>query len=186
MTDEKKLTRRSFVKKSLQIAAGIMLSGPLIDPLESFAALAEVQPMSFYHTHTGERLTVDYSCVGCPPDVLQKLNNFLKDFRTGEMHPIDPTLFDILHQIRQESGSTGVIEIISGYRSPRTNKHLRTQSSGVARKSLHMKGQALDIRVRDLKTSDLRDLALKLGRGGVGYYPKSDFVHLDTGRFRYW
>ena len=175
------LTRRSFIKYSLQCAAGIILA----DPLESIAALTK-QQMSFYHTHTGEELHINYTCEGCTPPALNKLNSFLRDFRTGAVHPIDPALLDILYAIQQNTGSNGVIEIISGYRSPATNSLLRTKSSGVAKKSLHMKGQALDIRLSDLKTKDLRDVAVSLGLGGVGYYAESDFVHIDTGRFRTW
>jgi uncharacterized protein YcbK (DUF882 family) len=186
MSSEKNLTRRCFVKKSLQVAAGIILSETLLAPLESIAAVRKKQPMSFYHTHTGERLQINYSCQGCSAETLTNLNNFLRDFRTGEIHAIDPDLLDILYGIQQQSGSQGVIEIISGYRSPKTNQLLRSRSSGVARNSLHMKGQAVDIRIRDLKTSDLRDVALNLRKGGVGYYGKADFVHIDTGRYRYW
>jgi uncharacterized protein YcbK (DUF882 family) len=175
------MTRRSFVKHSLLLAAGLSLPGPL----QSHAAPAP-RPLSFYHTHTGERLVIPYSPGGCKPAALQKLNNFLRDFRTGDVHAIDPQLLDILHSIRRETGCRGVIEIISGFRSPRTNKTLRTKSGGVARKSLHMKGKAVDIRIRDLATSELRDAAVSLRRGGVGYYAKSDFVHIDTGRFRTW
>ncbi|MDH3329648.1 MAG: DUF882 domain-containing protein [Desulfobulbaceae bacterium] len=181
MSREIILTRRSFVKNSLQLAAGIVMASPL----ESIAALAK-QPMSFYHTHTGERLKINYSCEGCASSTLKKLNNFLRDFRTGDVHPIDPALLDILYRIQQKSGSRGVIEIISGFRSPKTNNRLRTKSSGVARKSLHMKGRALDIRMTDLNTRDLRDVSISLRQGGVGYYAKSDFVHIDTGRVRTW
>lgn len=183
MRQETKLTRRSFVKYSLQFAAGILLA----EPLESFAALAKTDHMSFHHTHTGERLHVNYSCdEGCTSLTLDKFNNFLRDFRTGDIHPIDPDLLDILYAIREKTGSRGVIEIISGYRSPQTNKMLRSASSGVAKKSLHMKGKALDIRLTGLDTARLRDAAISLRRGGVGYYAKSDFVHIDTGRFRTW
>jgi len=181
MSREKILTRRCFVKNSLQLAAGIVL----FSPLESIAVLAKHR-MSFYHTHTGERLKIDYSCEGCTPFTLNKLNNFLRDFRTGDVHSIDPSLLDILYGIQQKSGNRGVIEIISGYRSSETNNRLRSKSSGVAKKSLHMKGKALDIRLTDLKTTDLRDVAISLHHGGVGYYAKSDFVHIDTGRFRTW
>ena len=181
MSRKKVLTRRCFVKSSMQLAVGIVLA----NPLESIAALA-TQPMSFYHTHTGERLKINYSCDGCTPSTLNKVNNFLRDFRSGEVHSIDPTLLDILYRIQQKSGSKGVIEIISGFRSPKTNKSLRSKSSGVAKKSLHMKGQALDIRLTDLNTKDLRDISISLQQGGVGYYAKNDFVHIDTGRFRTW
>lgn len=183
MSREKKLTRRCFVKNSIQLAAGIVLASPL----ETFAKLAkQQQPMSFYHTHTGERLTINYSNAGCSPIALNKLNRFLRDFRTDTVHPIDPALLDILYRVQQKSDSRGVIEIISGFRSPETNKQLRLKSKGVARKSFHMKGQALDIRLRHLDTKDLRDVAISLRKGGVGYYAKSDFVHIDTGRFRTW
>ena len=181
MSREISLTRRSFIKSSLMIAAVFGLAGPV----ESFAAIAP-EPMTFYHTHTGENLKINYSCDGCAPSALNKLNRFLRDFRTGDVHPIDPQLLNILYGIRAKSGSRGVIEIISGYRSPKTNSILRAKSMGVAQKSLHMKGQALDIRLSDLKTRDLRDVAVSLGLGGVGYYAESDFVHIDTGRFRTW
>ena len=181
MNRGKNLTRRNFVKKTLYLATGLVLA----DPLESFAAIAK-QPMSFYHTHTGEHFHVDYSYEGYSQKILKKMNNFLRDFRTGDVHPIDPELLDILFHIRQKTGSRGVIEIISGYRSPKTNSSLRTKSKGVAKKSLHLKGMAIDIRLRDLKTKKLRDAAISLGRGGVGYYAKSDFVHIDTGRVRTW
>lgn len=175
------LNRRGFIKSSLQLAAGISLAGPL----ECIASINR-QPLSFYHTHTGEHLNVDYTPLNCKPTTLTRLNNFLRDFRTGDVHPIDPELFDILCRIQKKSGSHGRIEIISGYRSPKTNAKLRAQSRGVAKKSLHMKGKALDIRMSGLKTRKLRDIAISLKKGGVGYYAKSDFVHIDTGRFRVW
>ena len=181
MSNKKFYRRRGFLKYSLGIAAGLALAGPL----ESTAAFKE-HPMSFYHTHTGEHFTMTYSCNGCPSETLKKFNNFLRDFRTGDVHPIDPELLDILYRIQQKSGSRGVIEVISGYRSPKTNRYLRSQSDSVASKSLHMKGLALDIRMADLKIEHLRDAAVSLHRGGVGYYPRSNFVHIDTGRFRTW
>ena len=173
------MARRCFVKYTLQRAAGIALA----TPFESFASLAK-QPLSFYHTHTGENLQINYSYDGLKSSTFKKLNNFLRDFRTGDVHPIDPALLDILYGIQMKTGSRGVIEIISGYRSPDTNRRLRSKSAKVATKSLHMKGQALDIRLSGLETRDLRDVAVSLGKGGVGYYAKSDFVHIDTGDFR--
>ena len=181
MSKKALFSRRLFVKASLQLAAGIALSRPL----EGLAALTK-RPISFHHTHTGERLTIPYSLNGCRPADLAKLNTFLRDFRTGEIHPIDPALLDIIYGIQLKSGNMGTIEIISGFRSPRTNEYLRSRSSGVSRKSLHMNGQALDIRIKDLKTEDLRDVAISMQLGGVGYYAQSDFVHIDTGRFRTW
>ncbi|MDW7773550.1 MAG: DUF882 domain-containing protein [Desulfobulbaceae bacterium] len=153
--------------------------------MTSYAALFK-QPLTFYHTHTGEQLKLKYSLDGWKSSTLNKLNYFLRDFRTGDVHPIDPLLLDILYGIRAKTGSRGIIEIISGYRSPKTNKMLQAKSGGVAGKSLHLKGQALDVRMTDLKTGKLRDVAVSLARGGVGYYAKSDFVHIDTGRFRTW
>lgn len=169
------------MKYILQVAAGIMLASPF----ESFASIAK-EPLNFYHTHTGENLRINYSREGFKPVTLKKFNNFLRDFRTGDIHPIDPALLDILYSIQRETGCRGVIEIISAYRSPETNKRLRSNSVHVAAKSLHMKGQALDVRLRDLATSELRDVAISLGKGGVGYYAQSDFVHIDTGKFRIW
>lgn len=118
--------------------------------------------------------------------IQQEVNSFMRDFRTGEVRPIDPCLLDILCEIQSTTGSRGTIEIISGYRSPQTNAMLGSKSKGVATGSLHMDGQALDIRIRDLPTHTLRTAATALRRGGVGYYASSDFVHLDTGRFRTW
>ncbi len=175
-------SRRSFLKTSLQLTAGLALSAPL----KSLASISGNQPMSFYHTHTGERLRIDFSSHGCLTSALNELNTFLRDFRTGDIHSIDPALLNTLYGIQQLSGSQGDIEIISGYRSPKTNSNLRKLTKGVAKRSLHMKGQALDIRITDLKTCDLRDIAISLRQGGVGYYSKSNFVHIDTGRVRFW
>ena len=114
------------------------------------------------------------------------LDNFLRDHRTGEVHPIDFRLMLILHQISQETQSSGVYEVISAYRSKTTNKELRRKSRGVAQKSLHVLGQAIDVRLTDVPTRVLRDAAADLKLGGVGYYAKADFVHIDTGDFRTW
>jgi uncharacterized protein YcbK (DUF882 family) len=115
------------------------------------------------------------------------LNHFLRDFRTGDETAIDPQLFDLLYDIKQRLGhADGTFQIISGYRSPRTNAMLRRTSSGVARRSLHMTGQAIDVRLTETPTRNIRDAALTLSRGGVGFYSRSDFVHLDTGRVRQW
>ena len=117
---------------------------------------------------------------------LSKLNHFLRDFRTGDETEMDSGVFDILFDIQQDSGSTGVYHVISAYRSPTTNDMLRSKSDGVARNSQHLLGKAIDVRLTDLDTDKLRDVALSLKRGGVGYYSESDFVHVDTGRVRRW
>jgi uncharacterized protein YcbK (DUF882 family) len=143
--------------------------------------------LSFYHTHTSQSLTITYFEDGKYVDAaLDELNRFLADFRTGDEIEMDPGVFDILYEIQRASGSTGTFEVISAYRSPATNEMLRGRSGGVARNSQHLLGKAIDVRLTDLDTAELRDIALSLGRGGVGYYQDSDFVHVDTGRVRQW
>jgi uncharacterized protein YcbK (DUF882 family) len=144
--------------------------------------------LSLHHLHTDERISVTYR-VGdsYQRSALAKLNDFLRDFRTGDSVAIDPQLFDLLYDVKTSLGDPDArYEILSAYRSPRTNAMLRRASSGVARNSLHLSGKALDIRFPDHPTRRIRDAALRLSRGGVGYYPKSDFVHVDTGRVRRW
>lgn len=151
------------------------------------AATDATRSLSFVHTHTGETLSVAYCCNDVyDPQALAQVNHLLRDFRSGELHPIDPALLDVLHDLQVRADREAVFEIISGYRSPQTNSSLRSHSSGVAKRSLHMEGKAIDIRVTGYSTAKLRDLALGLQRGGVGYYKGSDFVHVDTGRVRAW
>jgi uncharacterized protein YcbK (DUF882 family) len=114
------------------------------------------------------------------------VNHLLRDFRTGGVHTIDPTLLDILFDLRTLADQDQPFEVISGYRSPKTNAYLRRHSSGVAEHSLHIQGRAIDVRMSGVSTRKLRDLALGMRRGGVGFYPASDFVHLDNGRVRRW
>jgi len=175
-------SRRAFLAISAKIAAGMVV----LDPIACMAAQVKTSPLVFYHTHTHESLVVDIKGPNSVDRYKKTINRFLRDFRTGEVHPIDPTLIDLLCRIQKESGSKGAFEVISGYRSPATNKSLRLKSSGVAKKSLHMKGQAIDVRLTDLKTRELRDVAWSMQKGGVGYYAQSNFVHLDTGRVRQW
>lgn len=149
----------------------------------------EPRSLAFYHTHTRERLRLTYAEGGTHlPKALEEINHFLRDFRTGDEHPIDVGLLDVLHQLRLRAGvgSNGTFEIISAYRSPKTNKMLRDRSSAVAQKSLHMQGKAMDVRLTGVRIARLREEALSLNAGGVGYYPESDFVHVDTGRVRQW
>ena len=143
--------------------------------------------LSFYHTHTAESLTVTYYRDGdYVPAALDELNYFLRDFRTGDVTEMDPAVFDILHDIYVQTGSTGTYEVISAYRSPKTNEMLRSKSNGVARNSQHLHGNAIDVRLRGVDTAKLRDVAIALHRGGVGYYRSSNFIHVDTGRVRTW
>jgi uncharacterized protein YcbK (DUF882 family) len=168
------------------LAAAVATAGLQFAPR---ANAATPRTLAFYHTHTGERLRVTYVDNGVRiPEALAEINHFLRDFRTGDIHPIDPALLDVLYALRARAGDRGTYEIISGYRSPRTNEMLRNggDDSGVAKRSLHMEGKALDVRLTGVRTSRLRQEALALHRGGVGYYRDSDFVHVDTGRVRQW
>ncbi|MBN1239586.1 MAG: DUF882 domain-containing protein [Gammaproteobacteria bacterium] len=151
-------------------------------------AAAEPRSLALYHTHTGERLRVTYAENGAHiPEALEEISHFLRDFRTGDLHPIDPDLLDVLHRLRSRAGGRGTYEIISAYRSPRTNEMLRkTGGGGVAKRSLHMEGKAIDVRLTGVRTARLREEALAMKSGGVGFYPDSDFVHVDTGRVRQW
>jgi uncharacterized protein YcbK (DUF882 family) len=168
--------------------AGLLAAAPVAAaPLPAFAAPPATRALAFDHLHTGERLHVEYFDGGrYLPDALSAVNHLLRDFRTGDVGPIDPALLDLLHALRQRTASRKPFQIISGYRSPATNAALHRRSSGVAGGSLHLRGQAIDIRLADVAVGALRDAALGLRSGGVGYYPASGFVHVDTGRVRRW
>jgi uncharacterized protein YcbK (DUF882 family) len=172
-------TRRRF------LCGTVGLAGLLLVPRSSHAALRP-RALAFSQLHTGETLQVVYAEQGrYVPEALEHLDHLLRDHRTGEVHPIDPALFDLLYDVRESTGGR-VFEVISGYRSPATNEMLRERSGGIAQKSLHLEGRAIDVRLRGVETRWLRRAALALRRGGVGYYPGPDFVHLDTGRVRFW
>jgi uncharacterized protein YcbK (DUF882 family) len=165
----------------------LLLTVLALIPVTHSEPVVDVRHLSFFHTHTSEELTVTYYVDDeYVAEALSELNYFLRDFRTGEEIEMDPGVFDILFDIQQSAGSSGVYEVISAYRSPATNEMLRSRSGGVARNSQHLQGTAIDIRLTDLDTATLRDIALSLKRGGVGYYSESDFVHVDTGRVRKW
>jgi uncharacterized protein YcbK (DUF882 family) len=157
---------------------------------ESASPAAHEYRLRFYHTHTRERLDVVYRRGDqYIPEALDELDHFLRDHRTGDVRHFDPHLFDLLHDLIASLGdSSGEIDVICGYRTPRSNEFLRTRSphTGVAQHSLHMQAEAIDIRLPGIPTSELRDAALRLHRGGVGYYRSSDFVHVDLGRVRHW
>lgn len=165
-----------------------LLAAPFIIT-QSRTAEAAPRKLRLYHTHTHETLVMDYRPRGdYDADALTEISNFLRDFRTGDVHPVDPNILTTLYRVQQVTRSRGVYQIISGYRSAKTNEMLRGKSadSGVAKKSLHMLGDAIDVRLTDVPTDRVRRAAVSLRLGGVGYYPKSDFVHLDTGRVRTW
>lgn len=176
----KSLSRRAFL--GLAAAAPVFAA-----PRALLAASASPRALRFAHTHTGERLTVEYFSGGeYVSDALAAVNHLLRDFRTGDVHVIDPELLDLLHRLSTTTDTAAPFQVISGYRCPATNEMLRHRSEGVAAGSLHMKGQAIDIRLADVPLSGLRRAALEARRGGVGFYPASDFVHVDTGRVRTW
>jgi uncharacterized protein YcbK (DUF882 family) len=146
--------------------------------------------LRFYHTHSNERLDIIYRRgENYLPDALAELDHFLRDHRTGEVRHFDPHLFDLLYDLTASANdASGEIDVICGYRTPWSNEFLRTRSAhtGVALHSLHMQAEAIDIRLRGIPTSAVRDAALLLQRGGVGYYRDSNFVHVDVGRVRHW
>jgi len=157
---------------------------------ELATASAPEYRLRFYHTHTRERLDIVYRRGDTySPEALDELDHFLRDHRTGEVRHFDPHLFDLLHDLTASlNDASGEIDVICGYRTPRSNEFLRTRSphTGVARHSLHMQAEAIDIRLPGIPTAAVRDAALDLHRGGVGYYRDSDFVHVDVGRVRQW
>jgi len=180
------LSRRHLLRRSAQLVA---TAASL--PLAAQAAVArrpDARSLALANTHTGEQLALVYATGDhFLPDALDTLNHFLRDHYSGEVGVIDPQLIDLLHRVRQTLGTAQAFQVISGYRSPATNERLRTtRGGGVAKHSLHMDGKAIDIRLPGVALADLRDAALGLRAGGVGYYPREQFVHIDTGRVRTW
>ena len=161
---------------------------PLLPSRNAYAATNfDSWRVSFRHSHTGETFNDVYR-VGDRylPEAFEKLNYVLRDFRTNQVFPMDPRALDIISIIQRKSRTSRPLEVLSGYRSPKTNAMLRHDSGGVAKNSLHMYGQAIDIRMPGYNTSRLRKVAMDLRAGGVGYYPRSNFVHVDTGQVRSW
>jgi uncharacterized protein YcbK (DUF882 family) len=180
-------SRRAFLKRLALAAPAVLVADRAFAAIDPGAAAVTSRALTFHHTHTGERLAVEYFARGSYiPDALVAINWHLRDFRTGDQHVIDPALLDLLHRLQAATGSDRPFEVISGYRSPKTNQQLREKSTGVAASSLHMAGKAIDIRLGDVKLPALRAAAIDLRAGGVGYYPDSQFVHVDTGRIRAW
>lgn len=143
--------------------------------------------VELFNTHTSERLRIAYrSAAGFVPTALERLQWVLRDHRANESAPMDPLLFDQLATLAAAAGVEPRYQIISGYRSPHTNARLAAAGRGVATRSLHMQGKAIDVRLHGVPCAALRDLALIAAQGGVGYYARSDFVHLDSGRVRAW
>lgn len=162
---------------------------PLVAPAARASMPAE-RRLALVHTHTRERVNLAYAASErYIPAAMATLDRFLRDHYSGDVGRIDAQLFDLLYRVRRELGASDEVpfEIISGYRAPTTNARLReSRGGGVARHSLHMEGRALDIRLPAVPLADLRDAALALRAGGVGFYAREQFVHVDTGRVRAW
>jgi len=180
------VTRRDFLK----FAAGTALTA--MAP-SAFARTALQQPkdgeriLRFQNTHTGEKISATYWADGSYiPDEIAVINRVLRDHRSNEVMAMDHKLYDLLYTLQQKVEKSGNYQVISGYRSPASNAKLRGASNGVAKRSLHMQGKAIDIRLPGVELKHLRQAALDLRAGGVGYYPKSNFIHVDTGRPRFW
>lgn len=176
-------TRRRFV-------AGLAMAA-MIPAVEAGAAPGPAgvgaRAVGFLNLHTGERERLTYWADGrYLPEALKRINVVLRDHRNNAVAPMDPKLIDLLHMLARTLDSTGEFEVISGYRSPASNRMLADRSGGVATNSLHTRGMAIDIRVPGRRLTAVRDAARTLAAGGVGFYPKSDFVHVDVGRVRFW
>jgi uncharacterized protein YcbK (DUF882 family) len=173
------------------LAAGLAATAAFLFPHRAVAAVSREfsaeRSLSFFNTHTGENIKALYWNRGeYVPQALGDINYVLRDYRTGEVKEIDTGLLDLLFTLHQKLESTGAFHIISGYRSPGTNSLLSIMSRGVVKDSLHIHGKAIDIRLPGYELKTLQRAAVDLRRGGVGYYPFSDFVHVDVGRIRYW
>jgi uncharacterized protein YcbK (DUF882 family) len=179
------LSRRGFLTSLAGVA--ISLAAPSVIAKPSAPRLLEDRELSFYNTHTGEKLTAVYWSNGqYLKDGLEEISWLLRDHRADVAHSMDPKLFDLLYRLQRKVGQEKAFHVISGYRSPATNAMLRKNSSGVAKRSYHMLGKAIDVRIPGFDTRQLRKAAISLKSGGVGYYARSNFVHLDVGRVRFW
>lgn len=181
-----KLQRRSLLKLGGALATGsvsVPVLAKLVNPLGSVG-----KDIHMNHLHTAERIGLVFSVQDeYLTSALDKLDHFLRDHYSGDVGNMDPLLYEMMYQIRRDLGVRRPFEVISGYRSPKTNEHLRTsRGGGVAKRSLHMDGKAIDVRLPGVPLIELREAAIHQKIGGVGYYPKDGFVHIDTGRVRSW
>jgi uncharacterized protein YcbK (DUF882 family) len=177
------LARRRLLRSAL-IAAPAIIAARYSLPAEAATGSRRI---GLFNTHTSESLeAVFFTAGGYQRNVLRQLNQILRDHRTGDVGAIDPALFDQLFDVAAAAGADPEFEVISGFRSATSNEMLRAHSNGVARRSLHLDGKAIDVRLKGVRCERLSEVALDLARGGVGLYRKSDFVHLDTGRVRRW
>lgn len=177
------MNRREFLACSAATVGTLMAPGVFARPHQDLAH----RKLRFYNLHTGEKVNATYWAEGqYQPQELAAINQLLRDHRNGHVAHIDHRLLDQLYLLQHDLAENRHYEVISGYRSEATNKKLQKTTSGVAKRSLHMQGRAIDVRLPGVELKHLRQAAMKLRAGGVGYYPQSNFVHLDTGRPRYW
>ncbi|MDH3566321.1 MAG: DUF882 domain-containing protein [Desulfobacteraceae bacterium] len=177
--------RRHFLKIGAQAAAVSLFPTSAMASINRL--LTPKRRLSFYNTHTDERLEVCYFTQGrYPSNALKKINYIFRDHYSGKVNPIHKDLLDLLHAVSMTIGDGAQLHIVSGYRSPETNAMLRKKTKAVAKNSLHMQGKAVDIRIPEYDTKRLSNICMKMQAGGVGYYPESDFVHVDTGPVRCW
>jgi uncharacterized protein YcbK (DUF882 family) len=181
---------RSAIRHSTLWLIVLLFTAPLGHTWETGNPAIREYRLRFYNTHTNERIDIVYKRgESYLPKALAELDHYLRDVRSGDIHHFDPHLFDLLYDLTASlNDAGGEIDVICGYRTPETNEFLRTRSahSGVAVHSLHMQAEAIDIRLSGVPTAAVRDAALRLQRGGVGYYHDSDFVHVDVGPVRRW
>jgi uncharacterized protein YcbK (DUF882 family) len=186
MTDKKSVNNPISVSRRRLLKASLAGSVLAVAPLSGVWAANE-RRLSLYNLHTGERVSQPYWMGGeYLPESLSAINNVLRDHRSGEVYPMDPGLLDLLSALQQRVGSRSGYEVISGYRSPASNAMLNKASSGVAKRSLHMQGKAIDIRLPGTRLAALHGAAKEMKSGGVGLYTASNFIHVDTGNVRYW
>jgi uncharacterized protein YcbK (DUF882 family) len=182
------LNRRGFLRLGAGVTAGLMATPLLAAPIKGQAVSGE-RSISLYNLHNGESLKTVYWQDGVYiPEAMKRINYILRDRRNGEVEHMDPRLIDLLAQLYAKVDGKKPFHVISGYRSPNTNSYLRKVSAGggVAKKSLHMQGRAIDIRLPKVSVKHLHNAAVHMKKGGVGYYPNDGFIHVDTGRVRYW
>ena len=176
-------SRRRFLTQAAATTFGLYF----IAPVAAVTNSAIPRTLAFENLHTGERLRATYWSSGHYDDsALEELAFVLRDHRTGDVKRLDSRLFDVLHRLQSELGFRDAYQVISGYRSPKTNEMLRNSGRDVVKNSFHTRGQAVDVRVAGVPLTTLRDTAKRLRRGGVGYYAKSKFIHIDVGRVRFW
>jgi len=185
--DKTKLSRRQIFRLGGLAALACALPSTARAAAETICETFAPKRLSFFNIHTGEQLeSVFWEAGDYLPEELRRIDHILRDPLTGETKEMDVRLIELLHRLRQNLGAPDAFHVICGYRSPQTNAALRQKNSGVAAHSLHMVGQAVDIRLPGIPLADLRRSALALKAGGVGYYPQSDFVHVDVGPVRTW